>query len=260
LHTMREHSIGALFMQPGTDDTATKIGMVGGGFQPTQWSLVHQAGGGQSLAALEKLCRAYLPPVFAFIRREGHHGAEAEDLTQEFFHRLLAAGSFADATPLKGRFRSWLIGALKHFLHSEWRRGMRQKRGSGIAPLSLEGMEPSLREACEPRDEETPETAYDRRWAETLIARVSARMRQEYELAGQLPRYEALRPYLPRGGSAPGYAETAALLCMNEAAVKSAIFKIRRRFGLLLRHEVAQTVTDPSEVEDEMRGLLAALR
>ena len=236
--------------------------MKAGQFEPTQWSLVMQAGagGGQSLPALEKLCRTYLPPVFAFIRREGHPPHEAEDLTQEFFHRLLAADSFADATPVKGRFRSWLIGALKHFLHSEWRRGMRQKRGSGVAPVSFEEMEPGLREACEPRDEETPDTAYDRRWAETLIARVSTRMQQEYELAAQLPRYEALRPYLPHGGAVPSYADTAATLGMNEAAVKSAIFKIRRRFGLLLRHEVAQTVSDPGEVEDEMRALLSSLR
>ena len=247
-------------------DAATSNGnggaWAGGAFQPTQWSLVRQAAGGLdgSREALEKLCRAYLPPVFAFVRREGHGVHEAQDLTQEFFHRLLAADSFADATPLKGRFRSWLIGALKHFLHGEWRRGMRQKRGSGAVPLSFDEMEPSLREACEPRDEETPETAYDRRWAETLITRVSARMQQEYELAGQLPRYRALRPYLPHGGAAPSYAETAALLGMNEAAVKSAIYKIRRRFGLLLRHEVAQTVTDPAEVEDEMRALLSSLR
>ena len=185
---------------------------------------------------------------------------EAEDLTQEFFRRLLLAESFADANPLKGRFRSWLIGALKHFLHSEWRRGMRQKRGSGQAPLPLDAMDPAVREACEPRDEETPETAYDRRWAETLVTRTAARMRQEYELAGQTERYEALKFYLPGGGVLPAYAQTAARLGLSESAVKSAVFKIRRRFGMLLRHEVAQTVCAEADVEDEMRALLNALR
>ena len=249
-------------MLHGSDIVQPALVMANGAFAPTQWSLITLAAGqsADSAAALEKLCRAYLPPVFAFIRREGHSAEDAQDLTQEFFYRLLAADSFVDATPLKGRFRSWLIGALKHFLHSEWRRGMRQKRGSGIAPLSFDDMEPGLREACEPRDDEAPDTAYDRRWAETLIVRVSSRMRQEYKLAAQLPRYEALRPYLPHGGAAPSYAETAAALGMNEAAVKSAIFKIRRRFGLLLRHEVAQTVSDSAEVEDEMRALLNSLR
>ena len=121
-------------------------------------------------------------------------------------------------------------------------------------------MDAGQREACEPRDGETPETAYDRRWAETLMARVTARMRQEFDLAGQSDRYEALRRYLPQGGCAPAYAETGAVLGLQEAAVKSAIFKIRRRFGVLLRHEIAGTLTDPAEVEDEMRTLLHSLR
>lgn len=248
-------------METGSNGSATKSGMVGGAFQPTQWSLVLQAGGGggQSLAALEKLCRAYLPPVYSFLRREGFPVHEVEDLTQEFFRRLLAADSFADADPVKGRFRSWLIGALKHFLHTEWRRGMRQKRGSGVAPISLDAMEPAVREACEPRETETPETAFDRRWAETLVARTLARMQQEYVLAGQESRYEALKCYLPGGGNPAGYAETAVRLSLTESAVKSAVFKIRRRFGALLRHEVSQTVMHESDVEDEMRALLSAL-
>lgn len=249
-------------MQTGSDSTATKTGIGGGAFQPTQWSLVLRAGssGGQSLAALEKLCRAYLPPVYSFLRREGFNTHEVEDLTQEFFRRLLAADSFADADPVKGRFRSWLIGALKHFLHSEWRRGMRQKRGSGVAPISLDALEPAVREACEPRESETPETAFDRRWAETLVSRTLGRMEQEYVLADQEQRFAALKCYLPGGGSPAVYAETAARLSLTESAVKSAVFKIRRRFGALLRHEVAQTVVEESDVEDEMRALLSALR
>ncbi len=234
----------------------------GGAFIPTQWSLVRLAAGSSqdSARALEKLCRAYLPPVFAFIRREGNAHQECEDLTQEFFKRLLAAESFAAATPTKGRFRSWLIGALKNFLHSEWRKSARQKRGSGQTILSLDAMEPARREACAPRDEETPESAYDRRWAETLMTLVMNRLKREYELAGMRERYESMRGYLLPTGPMPSYGATASQLGLTEAATKSAIYKMRQRFGTLLRHEVGQTVTDASEVEDELRALLRALR
>jgi RNA polymerase sigma factor (sigma-70 family) len=230
-------------------------------FAPTQWSMILRARGDSAEAgpALERLCRAYLPPVYAYIRREGHEPAEAQDLTQEFFARLLAGESLLAVTPLKGRFRSWLIGALKNFLLSEWRRRTRLKRGGRQRLLSLEEMSPAVRAACEPRASETPETAYERRWAETLLARVAARLAREYDLAGQSARYAALRVYLPQGGPGPAYVETAAALGLSEAAVKSAIHSLRQRFGQLVRHEVAQTVSDPAEIEDELRALRRAL-
>ena len=246
-----------------TDAAALPVAAGGGrgGFEPTQWSLVMAAGAQApvSAAALEKLCRAYLPPVHAFVRREGYSPHDAEDLTQEFFRRLLSSDSFATVSREKGRFRSWLIGALKHFLHSEWRRTMTQKRGGGRAALSLDAMDPAVRQGCEPVEGETPETAYDRRWAETLLARVNARMRREYALAAQSDRWEVLKVYLLQGTGAPSYGETAARLGMHEGAVKSAIYKMRQRFGIFLRHEVAQTVADPADVEDELRALLRTL-
>ncbi len=234
----------------------------GGAFETTQWSVILAAGikNPASGAALEKLCRAYLPPIFAFVRREGYSLHEAEDLTQEFFFRLLSAESFADVSPEKGRFRSWLIGALKHFLLNEWRRGMTQRRGSGVVPISLDSLEPGLRQAYEPRDDETPELAYDRRWVETIIARVNGRLRREYELAEQPERWESLKVYLLQGTDAPSYADTAAALAISESAVKSAVFKLRKRFSHFLHHEISQTVSDPSEVEDELRALLQTLR
>ncbi len=237
-------------------------GQGGGGFVPTQWSLVGVAGGKSEFAAgaLEKLCRAYLPPVRAFFRREGFSVVDTEDLTQEFFYRLLATSSLANASQEKGRFRSWLIGALKHFLHNEWRRGMTQRRGQGQVAISLDALDAATRQSCEPRDEETPETAYDRHWAETLVARVHARMRREYELVGQLDRWSALKGYLLMESGGPGYAQTGAALGLSEAAVKSAIYKLRQRFARLLRHEVEQTVADPRETEDELRALLQNLR
>ncbi len=231
-------------------------------FQATQWSLVLEAGRGtpHSAEALEKLCRAYWPPVHAYMRRQGHSVHEAQDLTQEFFHQLLAGSTLAGVAPHKGRFRSWIIGALKHFLVREWRRSAALKRGGGLAPLSLDALEPAQRQACEPRERDTPETVYERRWAETMVARVNARLRREFELAGQARRFDFLKVYLLRTSDTLSYAETAAALGLSEAAVRSAIHKLRQRFGVLIRREVASTVATEHEVEDELRHLLRALQ
>lgn len=233
-----------------------------GAFVPTQWSLVLAAGAGsaESEGALERLCRVYWPPVHAHLRRQGLDAHRAEDLTQEFFARLLAGNSFAAVSPDKGRFRTFLLAALKHFLINEWKRDRAQKRGGGLPVLSLDGLEPGLRDALEPRAEETPDAAYDRRWALTVLARVAERMKAEYAAAGQAERYEGLKGYLLDGSEAGSYAETAARLGISEAAVKSAVYKIRQRFGAMLRAEVARTVGQEGEVEDEIRCLLDALR
>ena len=231
-------------------------------FAATHWSMVLAAGrrSAPSAEALERLCRAYWPPIFAHLRRVGHGIHEAQDLTQEFFSRILADESLAAVSPQKGRFRSWLLGALKHFLMNEWRRSTAQKRGGGQAVFSLDAMEPGLREACEPRDHDAPDVAYDRRWAETVLARVNARIRREYEAAGQGERFEVLKVYLLAGKEPTSYAETAARLGVSESAVKSAIYRLRQRYGVQLRAEIASTVEDEAEVEDEIRCLLEALR
>jgi RNA polymerase sigma-70 factor (ECF subfamily) len=228
-------------------------------FHPTQWSLVLSAGRAGNPEALEQLCRAYWPPVHAHLLRQGIDRHQAQDLTQEFFARLLAGNSFAVVAPEKGRFRSFLLASLKHFQINEWKRGNTQKRGGGRPLLSLDALDPALRDACEPRDDETPDLAYDRRWAQTVIARVLARLRDDAAAVGQAERHLALEPYLQDGGG-PAYGDTAAALGLSEAAVKSAIHKLRRRFGMLLRAEITRTVEDPAEVEDEIRHLLAALR
>ena len=236
-------------------------GSVGGcdPFMPTQWSLVLSAGQSGCAEALEQLCRIYWPPVHAQLRRQGIDAWQAQDLTQEFFARLLAGDSFAGVSPDKGRFRSFLLAALKHFQINEWKRERTLKRGGGVFPLAFDAMDPAIREACEPRDDETPDLAYDRRWAMTVLARVRERMRGEFAAAGQEDRYRALEPYL-QDGSALSYGETSVMLGLSESAVKSAVYKIRQRFGTLLRAEIARTVADPSEVDDEIRHLLAALR
>ena len=201
----------------------------GNAFALTQWSMVLTAGRGNanSAEALEKLCRAYWAPLHAHVLRLGYAKHEAEDLTQEFFARILADDSLSRVHPDKGRFRSWLLGALKHFLLNDWKKNSAQKRGGGREVFSLDAMEPSLRAACEPRDDETPELAYDRRWAEILLARVNARMRREFEAAGQTDRFEALKRYLMQGYDPVSYADTAKQLDLSESAVKSAIYKLR---------------------------------
>lgn len=234
----------------------------GGAFALTQWSMVLAAGRKSEpcAEALERLCRSYWPPIHAHVRRLGYGVHEAQDLTQEFFSRILADESLATVAPQKGRFRSWLLASLKHFLLNEWKRSTAQKRGGGQAVFSLDAMEPGLREACEPRDHETPDVAYERRWAETVLARVNARTRREYEAAGQGARFEALKVYLLAGCEPASYAETAARLGLSESAVKSAIYKLRQRYGAVLRAEIAETVETEAEIEDEIRCLLQALR
>ena len=214
---------------------------------------------GDSRAALEKLCAAYWPPVYAWVRREGHGHEAAQDLTQEFFAQLLGYESLASAAPEKGRFRSFLLGSLKHFLINDWHRANRQKRGGGKLPFSLDAMESFQREAVEPRDGDSPERLFERRWAETLLARANQRLRREYEAANQGARFEVLKVYLLNGGEPDSYADAAAKLALTPSAVKSAIYKLRQRYGEMVRHEVAQTVGDPAQVEDELRCLLAAL-
>ena len=231
-------------------------------FEQTQWSIVLAAadkGTPGSAEALEQLCRAYWPPVYSHLRMKGHDSHDAQDLAQEFFARLLHGPSLAAVTPEKGRFRSFLLAALKHFLINEWKRERTLKRGGAVVFVDLDGLDPGVRDACEPRDGENPESAYERRWALTLLARVRSRMKREYEAAGQSDRHAALKDYL-LGGEADSYAETAARLGLSDAAVKSAIYKIRQRFGQLLRAEIARTVDSAGEVDDELRHLIASLR
>lgn len=235
----------------------------GQAFAPTPWSLVMAASldaGAASTEALEGLCRAYWPPIFTQIRMKGHDLHQAQDLTQEFFARLLRGNAFADVSPEKGRFRTFLLAALRNFLINEWKRGNTLKRGGAVNIVDLDALEPAARDACEPRSGEDPELAFDRQWAVTVIAKVRGRLRREYEAAGQIDRHEALKIHLMDAGESQSCLETAESLGISEAAAKSAIHRIRRRFAELLRAEISRTVEDPAEVDDEIRHLLAALR
>lgn len=190
----------------------------------------------------------------------GHDLHQAEDLTQEFFSRLLRGGAFAGVTPEKGRFRTFLLAALRHFLINEWKRDHTLKRGGSVRIVNLDSLDPAMRDACEPRSGENSELLFDRQWALAVIAKVRERLRREYEGADQLDRHEMLKTHLMDCGDAGTCLETAAALGITEAAAKSAIHRIRRRFAELLRAEISRTVADADEVEDEIRHLLAALR
>jgi RNA polymerase sigma-70 factor (ECF subfamily) len=230
-------------------------------FTTTHWSVVLAAREGSAQGAqeaLESLCRGYWPPIYAFIRRRGHGPDDALDLTQEFFARLLEKHYLEAADPSTGRFRTLLLTAVSRFLANERERALALKRGGGAVHLPLEAdAEDGYR--IEPADPATPETIYERRWAETVLEAVLGRLRQEFESAGQRARFEELKPFLVTEKQSGSSAEVAARLGITESSLYSAIHRLRRRYGELLREEVAHTVAAPDEVEEELRYLAQVL-
>jgi len=231
-------------------------------FATTHWSVVLTARGEESPqaeAALEQLCRRYWPPIYAYVRRRGHRPHEAQDLTQEFFARLLEKHYLDAADASKGKFRTLLLTAVSRFLADEWDRVNTQKRGGGALHLSLEAEKAEAGYRVEPADTATPETIFERRWAETLLETVLARLREEFEAAGQQERFAALKPFLAMEGRKLSGAALAARLGLTESAAYSAVHRLRQRYGELLRKEIAQTVSSPEEVDEELRCLARSL-
>ncbi len=231
-------------------------------FTLTHWSVVLSAGRSQSSHAqdaLEQLCRSYWHPIYAFVRRQGHSPADAQDLTQEFFARLLQKHYLAGVDPAKGRFRSFLLAALKHFLANEWDKARAQKRGGRQILLPIDGQSAETSYRVEPVDRLTPEKIFERRWALTLLDRVLARLRQEYEGAGKKESFEQLKSTLTGDRRSVPYAEIARRLSSTEGAIKVAVHRLRQRYRELLREEIAHTVATPGEVEAEIQALFAAL-
>lgn len=226
----------------------------GGLFPPTRWTLVAAAGAGSGAAeeALAELCRIYWRPVFAFIRARGHAPPDAEDLTQGFFAELLARGSLASASAAKGRLRTFLLTAVERHLINQQRREGRQKRGGAFLHVSWE------RVRWEPSDGTTPEQAYDRQWAETLLAQVMDSLRTEYETGGRAALFEALRPAISLAEGGVSHAAVAERLGTTAGAVKVAVHRLRQRYRQLLRQHIAETVSTPAEVDDEIRHLFSA--
>ncbi len=232
-------------------------------FTTTHWSLVvaakpDEASQTRSRKALEELCRAYWYPLYAFVRYRGYSSDDAQDLTQSFFARIIETGGFASADPERGRFRSYLLGAMKHFLANDWHRARTRKSGGGVTIIELDALDPEARHALEPARAPDPDAGFDREWAQESTARAMEKLRAESAASGRGEQFETLKGSLT--GEEPARSETAARLGMTEGAVKVAVHRLRQRYRELLRAEIAQTVTDPSAIDDEMRHLVDALR
>lgn len=231
-------------------------------FATTHWSVVLAASRDSSADAqepLEKLCRTYWPPLYAFVRRQGHDEQDAQDLTQEFFARLLGKKSLRSVNPDKGKFRSFLLASMKHFLANEWDRKNRLKRGGGTVTISLDDESAESSYLAATAHELTPEKVYDRRWAQTVVEQVLTRLRREFGTGEKASRFEALKGCLLVEPDAVSYAELAGKLQLTEAGVRSAVFRLRHRFREVFRNEIAHTVATVEDIDEEIRHLLAAL-
>lgn len=211
-------------------------------------------------AAIEELCERYWYPLYAYIRRRGSSPDEAADLTQGFFADLLGRDFLQRIDPQRGRFRSFLLAALKHFMTHEREQAQAQKRGGRASTISLDFELASSRFESEPADTDSPEALFERRWGMTVMERAMERLRDETIDSAHPERFDALREYLTGSSPRISYEETAVALGMSEGALKAAVHRFRGRFGQLLREEVAATVADASEVDTEIRYLLGVLR
>jgi RNA polymerase sigma factor (sigma-70 family) len=235
-----------------------------GVFATTHWSVVLEAAcqenSPKASDAIAQLCQTYWYPLYAYVRRKGYQPPDAQDLTQEFFARLLARNYLSGVNRQKGKFRSFLLGAFEHFLAKEWRRAQAQKRGGGQSLFSLDAVDAENRYLIEPAHELTPEKIFDWRWATTLLDQAMTRMREACQTEGKAALFEKTECLLSGDRSAQSYAQIAAALNMSEAALKMAVSRLKRRYGELVRAEIAQTVATPEEAAEELRYLLTVLR
>jgi len=232
-----------------------------GRFATTQWSLVTAAAdpdNPSSLEALPALCSSYWQPIYVYLRRRGLDHEETLDLTQGFFAKLLEKHYLADARRERGRFRTFLLTALNHYVANEWDRERAQKRGGGVAAIPIDGSEAETTYRHEPSHDDTPERLFDRRWARTLLDAGLKRLREETVHREEAGRFERLLPLLSGEGD-EGYRDLAAALGVGESALRVAVYRMRRRFRAILRDEVARTVGDRSSVDEELRHLFAVL-
>jgi RNA polymerase sigma-70 factor (ECF subfamily) len=231
-------------------------------FDTTHWSVVTLAGQSespQSAAALEKLCRSYWPPLYAFIRRNGYSEADAQDLTQEFFARFLEKNQFESVDPRKGKFRTFLLASLTHFLSNQRDRARALKRGGGQKIISFEEIQAENQRYLEPVSELSPDKLFDVRWATTVLERALAELRREMADEGKAAHFDALKSFLTADPGDGEYAAAAATLGATAQSVAVMVFRMRQRYREMVRTEVAHTVCNPLEVDEEMSHLLAAL-
>ncbi|MEZ6131446.1 MAG: sigma-70 family RNA polymerase sigma factor [Planctomycetaceae bacterium] len=229
----------------------------------TRWSLVLQARGAADQhdvrLALAELCEAYWLPVYAFVRQQTRQIADAQDLTQAFFAELLSKQFLADAQPERGRFRSYLLAAAKHFLANERDKACTLKRGGGVTLQSLDWRRGEEQFRREPVDEMTPERLFERQWALAVLERVLERLQAEQATAGKAASFAVLSPFLSRNRRDMNYASAAEALRISEEAARVAVHRLRKRYRQLLRDEIAQTTATADDIDDELRCLFAAL-
>ena len=231
-------------------------------FVTTRWSQVLKAARNDSTrasSALATLCSNYWYPLYSYVRRRGYSPDDAKDLTQEFFARLLEQRWLAQADPARGRFRTFLLTAMSHFLANEWDKAKAAKRGGNVQILSLQLDTAETRYTREPIDSFTPDQAYERRWAFTVLDRVTEQLKHEYVTDGKADTFELLKPCLLGEGTAEPYAGIAQKLRLSESAVKVLVHRLRKRYRHLLREEIANTLANPDGVDEEMRHLFSIL-
>lgn len=231
-------------------------------FATTHWSVVLQAGeshSSQSSAALEKLCRTYWYPLYAFIRRKGRTEEDAKDLTQQFFARLLERKDFQSVDARKGKFRTFLLASLTHFLSNERDYAQAAKRGGGATIISLDAINAEQWHRFEPVSELSPDKLFDQRWAMTLLEQAVSQLREEMMAGGKAGQFEQLKTFLTHEPRASDYAAMAERLGGTNQSIAVTVHRMRQRYRELVRAEVANTVSSPIEVEEEMRHLYSAL-
>jgi RNA polymerase sigma factor (sigma-70 family) len=236
---------------------------VRGRFPTTQWSRVVTAAScdaSEAREALSSLCQAYWYPIYAYIRHRGHAPEQAPDLTQDFFAYILEHDLIAMADPTRGRFRSFLRTVCARHLNAQRARQNAAKRGGGRFPLSIDPFDAERRYVYEPAHELTAERIFDRTWALTLLSRVVERLRREYDDAGRSDKFEELLALLTRDPASDSQVEIARRLGTTEGNVRVAVHRLRRRYGLLLREEIAATVGDEAQIDDEISALFSALK
>jgi DNA-directed RNA polymerase specialized sigma24 family protein len=231
-------------------------------FATTRWSVIERAGQystPEATAALEELCRTYWYPLYAYIRRRGESPEEAQDLTQEFLARLLTNGALLQANRGKGKFRSFLLASLNHFLVNEWEGRQTAKRGGGQRFVSLDNDEGARRYLLETASNETPEKLFERQWALTLLDQALQKLRQECVKSGRGDQFDRLKGFLSCEGDEPSYAELAAEWGGTPNAVAAMVYRLRQRYRECVREEIAQTVAAPGDLEEELRYLFTTL-
>jgi len=233
----------------------------GGVFRTTQWSMVLNAGSDDSIvaaAALEQLCQRYWYPLYACVRRSGYSHHDAADMTQSFFARVIEKKTFTGVEPGAARFRSFLLTTLKHFMINEWQSANRLKRGGGKQIISLDEKADELYRA-EPSHNATPDKLFEKRWALSVVETGLGKLRAEFVASEKPALFDMLKPALSGEKIERGYADVANEFGLSESAVKVAVYRMRKRFGDLLRAEVAETIRDPADIDDEVRYLISAL-